>query len=313
MTVSPTDATLEAVTATGTVLDRYLLNPAQQKSDTAAPQVSIASPAAGATLSGNATVSVTADDDVRVEKVDLWIDGQLRAIDLTEPYSFTIDTTTLTSGAHSIEARAYDIDGKRASAARSVTVGNGPQAGDIVLYAADAPVRAGTWRVVTDSSAAGGRRIEQPQAGAATIDPPLANPQHYFELGATVEADTNYRIWLRLKGASNSGYSDSVWVQASDSVDSSGNPVYRIATTSATRVNLQDCAGCTISGWGWQDNGYGTNVLGPTLRFATGGAQTIRIQAREDGVSIDQVVLSPATYLTRAPGALKNDTTILPK
>jgi len=54
-------------------------------------------------------------------------------------------------------------------------------------------------------------------------------------------------------------------------------------------------------------------VLGPTLRFATGGAQTIRIQAREDGVSIDQVVLSRSTYLTRAPGALKNDTTILPK
>ena len=89
--------------------------------------------------------------------------------------------------------------------------------------------------------------------------------------------------------------------------------MFRIGTTSATRVNLQDCSGCTISGWGWQDNGYGTSVLGPTLRFATGGAQTIRIQAREDGVSIDQVVLSPSTYLTRAPGALKNDTTILPK
>ncbi len=66
-------------------------------------------------------------------------------------------------------------------------------------------------------------------------------------------------------------------------------------------------------GWGWQDNGYGIGVLGPVLRFATGGVQTIRIQAREDGVSIDQVVLSPSTYLTRAPGALRNDTTILPK
>jgi hypothetical protein len=104
-----------------------------------------------------------------------------------------------------------------------------------------------------------------------------------------------------------------VWIQTSDTVDANGNPVFRIGTTSATRVNLQDCAGCTISGWGWQDNGYGTNVLGPTLRFATGGAQTIRIQAREDGVSIDQIVLSPSTYLTRAPGALKNDTTILAK
>jgi hypothetical protein len=313
MTISASSATLEAVGANGAVIDRYTLSPSQQKSDTANPQVSIVSPGTGSTLSGNANVSVSATDDVRVEKLDLWIDGQLRAIDLTSPYSFTIDTTTLTDGTHSIEARAYDIDGKRASTARSVRVSNGAQAGDIVLYAAEAPVRAGSWRVVTDSTAAGGKRLEQPEAGAATIEPPLANPQHYVELGATVEAGKPYRVWLRLKGASNSGYSDSVWVQASDSVDANGNPVFRIGSTSATRVNLQDCAGCTISGWGWQDNGYGTNVLGPTLRFATGGAQTIRIQAREDGVSIDQIVLSPATYLTRAPGALKNDTTILAK
>ena len=86
MTISPTDATLEAVGANGAVLDRFTLNPSQQKSDTVAPQVSIVSPGSGATLSGNANVTVSADDDVRVEKVDLWLDGQLRAIDLTEPY-----------------------------------------------------------------------------------------------------------------------------------------------------------------------------------------------------------------------------------
>ena len=37
----------------------------------------------------------------------------------------------------------------------------------------------------------------------------------------------------------------------------------------------------------------------------------MRIQVREDGLSIDQIVLSPTTYVTRSPGALKNDTTIL--
>jgi hypothetical protein len=40
---------------------------------------------------------------------------------------------------------------------------------------------------------------------------------------------------------------------------------------------------------------------------------TLRIQPREDGVSIDQIVLSPSTYLFTSPGALKNDTHILPK
>jgi hypothetical protein len=194
-----------------------------------------------------------------------------------------------------------------------VTVSNGASGSDVVLYASEAPVRAGSWRVVTDASAALGHRLEHPQAGAATIDPPLANPVDFVEFAVNVMPDTNYRLWLRLKGASNSGYSDSVWVQTSDTIDTAGAAVFRIGTASATRVNLQDCVGCTISGWGWQDNGYGTGVLGPALRFETGGVQTIRIQAREDGVSIDQVVLSPATYLTRAPGALKNDTTILAK
>jgi hypothetical protein len=33
---------------------------------------------------------------------------------------------------------------------------------------------------------------------------------------------------------------------------------------------------------------------------------------REDGAQIDQIVLSSQTYLTAAPGAVRNDTTILP-
>ena len=49
----------------------------------------------------------------------------------------------------------------------------------------------------------------------------------------------------------------------------------------------------------------------PTIYFATSGPQTLRIQGREDGVSIDQVVLSRGTYLVQAPGAPRADSTIL--
>jgi hypothetical protein len=38
---------------------------------------------------------------------------------------------------------------------------------------------------------------------------------------------------------------------------------------------------------------------------------TISVQTREDGLSIDQIVLSSARFLNASPGALKNDTTIL--
>jgi hypothetical protein len=108
-----------------------------------------------------------------------------------------------------------------------------------------------------------------------------------------------------------------VWVQTSGTIDASGAPLYRIGTTSATMVNLEDCSGCTVSGWGWQDNGFGSGVSGPLLTFAgTPGTQvshTLRIQAREDGISIDQIVLSDTTYLESAPGLPRNDSTILPR
>jgi hypothetical protein len=92
-------------------------------------------------------------------------------------------------------------------------------------------------------------------------------------------------------------------------VESGGNPVYRIGTTSAAEMNLEDCSGCGLSKWGWQDNGYGG--MGPLLYFDEAGAQTLRVQPREDGLSIDQIVLSPTTYVSSSPGALKDDSTIL--
>ena len=48
-----------------------------------------------------------------------------------------------------------------------------------------------------------------------------------------------------------------------------------------------------------------------TVRFPDGGFQSIVIQTREDGVSIDQVILSSEKYMTTRPGAAKNDHTIL--
>jgi hypothetical protein len=76
-------------------------------------------------------------------------------------------------------------------------------------------------------------------------------------------------------------------------------------------MNLEDCSGCGLASWGWQDNGWGVGVMGPVVRFADDGPQILRVQTREDGLSIDQIVLSPSTYLDMSPGALKNDTTIL--
>ena len=188
-----------------------------------------------------------------------------------------------------------------------------PGGGDIVLYAADATARAGGWRVMADGSAAGGSLMVHPDAGAAKLAAPLANPTHYFEVQFNAEAGRGYRLWLRGRAANDYWANDSVYVQFSGAVTSSGAATWRIGTTSATDVNMEECSGCGLSGWGWQDNGWGIGALGPLVYFAATGPQTIRIQTREDGLSIDQIVLSPSTYVNSAPGARFNDQTILPK
>lgn len=108
-------------------------------------------------------------------------------------------------------------------------------------------------------------------------------------------------MWVRLKADANSPYNDSVWLQFTGS-------------SYSLPVNLEECSGCGESGWGWEDDGWGSvNKNGITLRFQDGGFQEILIQQREDGVSIDQIVLSSEKYLTTRPGAAKNDATILPR
>jgi glucose/arabinose dehydrogenase len=184
---------------------------------------------------------------------------------------------------------------------------------DIVLYAGDRTRVAGAWRLVTDSTAAGALRVSNPNAGAAKLTAPLAAPANFVEWSFTAEARTPYRLWIRGRAAGDSFANDSVFVQFSGAIDSAGQPIYRIGSTTATAYVLENCRNCGVSGWGWQDNGYGAGVLGPTITFAVSGPQTIRIQTREDGLSIDQIVLSQSTYLTRAPGLTKNDTTIVPK
>lgn len=180
---------------------------------------------------------------------------------------------------------------------------------EVVLYAGQAPVKVGNWTVVGDSTAAGSVRLYNPDQGAAKVATPAAAPSSYVEMSFFATANIPYHLWIRGKADGDSPYNDSVHVQFSGSMTNTGAAVYRIGTSSSTEINLEDCLGCGISGWGWQDNGWGS--LGSNIYFQTSGTQTIRIQPREDGISIDQIVLSPNLYLSRAPGAMKNDSIIL--
>jgi len=118
-------------------------------------------------------------------------------------------------------------------------------------------------------------------------------------------------VWLRGKAAKDYWGNDSVYVQFSGTVDATGAPVYRIGTTSGAAVTIEDGTNAGLAGWGWNDTAFG--AVADPLTFEVSGPQTIRVQVREDGLSIDQIVLSAGKYLTTSPGATKNDTTILQK
>lgn len=182
---------------------------------------------------------------------------------------------------------------------------------DIVLRTGNVTTIRGNWNVVSDASAAGGRYLSSSDQGWANTAAPAASPSDYFEASFTAPAATQYHVWLRLRATGNSKWNDSVWVQYSDATTTSGTQAYRIGTTNALNVNLERCSNCGVSGWGWQDGVYWLSQT-TTIQFAAAGTHVIRVQTREDGVQIDQIVLSPTTYRTTAPGALTNDATIVP-
>jgi phosphatidylserine/phosphatidylglycerophosphate/cardiolipin synthase-like enzyme len=194
------------------------------------------------------------------------------------------------------------------------TEGEGPPVdnNDVLLWAWRSDSTAG-WSKVADSTGAGGFRMANANAGAPKLSTAAANPSQYFDLSFTAEAGVPYRLWIRGKAASNSYSNDSAFVQFSDSVTAAGAALWRIGTTSATVVSIEDCSGCGLSSWGWQDNAYGAGALGPLVYFAASGTHTLRVQPREDGLSIDQIMLSRGSYLNTSPGATKSDGTIYPE
>ena len=212
-------------------------------------------------------------------------------------------------GSFTFGVKVTDAGWPANTASRSLTLS--VTASEVVLYAADAAAVYGTWSRVADATAAGGARLSNPDRGAAKLANALAAPVNYFEMTFEAQAGVAYHFWMRGKADKNNWANDSVYVQFSGTVDSRGAAIYRIGTTSATWPSVENGTNAGLSGWGWNDDSY--EGLAAPLYFATSGPQTIRVQVREDGLSLDQIVLSSAAYLTTAPGAAKNDTTILPR
>jgi regulation of enolase protein 1 (concanavalin A-like superfamily) len=186
----------------------------------------------------------------------------------------------------------------------------GEGATTVVIWASGATVH-GRWQTLADATAAGGSALWNTNAGESRIVPALANPANYFESSFSAVSGTAYHLWVRFRAEGDSLSNDSIHAQFNDSVDAGGLATMRVGTSSSAELVLQDgTSDSAVHAWGWADNGW--NALGPHIYFAASGTHTIRIQQREDGAIVDQIVLSPDTYLTSPPGARDNDSTILP-
>ena len=185
---------------------------------------------------------------------------------------------------------------------------------EVVIYASDIPAANlhGAWVTASDPTAANGIMVMTPDNGFASTDTPIARPTHYVDVIFTADAGTTYGLWFRMKALANSKYNDSLWVQFSDAL-AGGSAIYPLNSTSALDVNLATDGGASsLNNWGWQNGAYWLSQV-TTMSFATSGTHTMRIQVREDGVGLDQIILSSARFVTAAPGGPTNDNRIVSK
>ncbi len=258
-----------------------------------------------------ATVTLTAnasDSDGTIAGVDFFVDGAIARTDTSAP--FTGVWVAKPGGPYTFTATATDNAGATTTSS-ALTL---KTTAEIVIYASDATRIVGDFQLATDATAAGGRRLWNPNRSAAKVLSASAAPASYAEFTFYAEKGRAYRLWIRGKGESNLWNNDSAFVQFSGTVDAAGAAVSRIGTTASMWYSVEEYVNAGLMYWGWQDNGAGAlGVVGPSLYFATTGLQTVRIQPREDGISIDQIVISPSRYFSVAPGLSKSDATIVAK
>jgi hypothetical protein len=234
-------------------------------------------------------------------------------------YWSIVGSTTVSGLAHAgLVVTSADTSTRNVSTFDSVLVstGSGPAVpvGDVVIYASDVTQGGlhGSWQTASDSTSPNRIKLTTTNAGVTATSSPLASPTHYVDISFNAAAGTPYTVWLRLRALNNSASNDSVWLQFSDA-RAGGTPIYAIGSTSGLLITLAtDGTGSGLNQWGWTNGAYWLSQTA-TVTFASSGQHTLRVQVREDGVQLDQIVLSPSLYLTEAPGQSSGDQTIVAK
>jgi len=96
--------------------------------DTTPPQINIASPIDGATVSDTVVIKTIVADNDAIKFVEFFIDGDLLTTVSKEPFQTDWNTTESSNGEHTLQCKAVDnSDNEGLSESISVTISNGPR------------------------------------------------------------------------------------------------------------------------------------------------------------------------------------------
>ena len=70
------------------------------------------------------TVKATASDNVKISKIEFYLNGVLKRTDTSSPYSYSWITTSSADGIYTLTAKAYDAAGNVSSSSVTVSVKN---------------------------------------------------------------------------------------------------------------------------------------------------------------------------------------------
>lgn len=233
--------------------------------DTTAPSVSMTAPTTGATISGVATISASATDNVGVDHVDFYRGTTLIGADATSPYSIPWDTTMVANGTYSLSAKAYDAVGNSASSSSvSVTVSN------TVTPPADTTAPTVSMTTPTSGSTVSGAVTLGANAsddtgvvkvsfyrGSTLIDTDTTGPSSFAVLwDTTTVANGTYSISAKASDAAgNVGTSSTISVTVNNTTADTTPPIATITSPVSGTVITARTSGVVVKGSGADNSG----------------------------------------------------------
>ena len=203
--------------------NRDLTLPPVLPADITPPSVSLMTPTTGTLLSGLGTFAATAEDDRRLKRVEIILDGRPICVFPQPPYSVTWDTAQVQNGPHQVWARAYD------TALPSHSVDS--PAVTITTQNATAHVFSWDYNLDNDFDAwqIGWRKLAEPtvEAGSLRLAVPTGDPGmwRWLPFGFSPQANQLINVRMRVSGG-GTGYGQFYWTTYADQQEDESKVVY---------------------------------------------------------------------------------------